>query len=156
MFESKGAQEAVLRALQEEILLKRSENYRNIFAGKMAQNVVEFVAKTYGGQLEFLWLNSPKSAVFRHQKTLKWYGVMMSLGEEKLGLKSSKETTLLNLKATPEALKAQLDGVHFFPAFHMNKTHWLSVKLDEDVDFEVVKRLIKQSFQLTQKRQNRI
>lgn len=145
-----------MRALQKEILLKRTENYRNIFTGKTEQEVVRFVAKTYGGQPEFLWLNSPKSAVFRHQKTLKWYGVMMSLSEEKLGLKSGKETTVLNLKVTPEAVKTQLDGVHFFPAFHMNKTHWLSVKLDESVDFEVVKRLINQSFQLTQKCQNRI
>ncbi len=39
-----------------------------------------------------------------------------------------------------------------FPAYHMSKTHWISVLLDGSVDKDKIKWLLDLSFELTGKR----
>ena len=39
--------------------------------------------------------------------------------------------------------------VYIIPAYHMNKEHWNTIIVDENVDKALVKELIKQSYELT-------
>ncbi len=53
----------------------------------------------------------------------------------------------VNLKCVPEdceCLRNENDGI--FPAYHMNKKHWVSV--DTSVDDELLKKLINNSYEL--------
>jgi predicted DNA-binding protein (MmcQ/YjbR family) len=55
----------------------------------------------------------------------------------------------LNLKCDPERsieLRERYSGI--IPAFHMNKKHWNTVKVNEDVDFKLVQELIDHSYDL--------
>ena len=55
----------------------------------------------------------------------------------------------LNLKCNPEKseeLRAEFTGIT--PGFHMSKTHWNSVKLNDDVPRKLVLELIKHSYEL--------
>ena len=60
---------------------------------------------------------------------------------------------IVNLKCDPqeaELLRKLFSGVT--PAYHMNKTHWNSVRLDEsDVPDEELRRMTMNSFELTRK-----
>jgi predicted DNA-binding protein (MmcQ/YjbR family) len=57
----------------------------------------------------------------------------------------------VNLKCRPEEgdfLRAHVSG--FFPAYHMNKTHWVTAALDGSADPEEVKCRLRESFTLTE------
>jgi predicted DNA-binding protein (MmcQ/YjbR family) len=54
-----------------------------------------------------------------------------------------------NLKCNPEyslELRATYKGIT--PGFHMNKTHWNTVKFNEDVDDQLIIELLNHSYQL--------
>ena len=44
-----------------------------------------------------------------------------------------------------------LDRVHFYPAYHMNKKHWITIVLDKEVDEPLVQRLLEESYSLVEK-----
>lgn len=80
--------------------------------------------------------------VLRHEDTRKWFGIIM--------LHDGR--WLVNLKCDPmegEFLRKAYEGV--IPAYHMNKTHWISVVLGSDVPDEELIRLTENSFALTAK-----
>lgn len=60
------------------------------------------------------------------------------------------------LKCDPEdgvALRAQYSGV--IPGYHMNKRHWITVSLDDDVGDELLTELAAESFRLVRPRLGR-
>ena len=54
---------------------------------------------------------------------------------------------VVNLKCDPLMNVVTEDGI--FPAYHMSKTHWISVVLDGSVDEDKIKWLLNLSFELT-------
>lgn len=55
----------------------------------------------------------------------------MSIQKEKLGFADDKTwITVLNLKCPPELIGSFIDNKVYFPAYHMNKEHWLSILLE--------------------------
>ena len=93
------------------------------------QDVLTFASEQYGTEPECLWASCPEYAVLRHRNG-KWYGVVMDVLREKLGLSGKGCVDVLNVKCEPELIGAfrQRDG--FLPAYHMNRSHWLTVLLD--------------------------
>ncbi|WP_230470755.1 MmcQ/YjbR family DNA-binding protein [Kingella kingae] len=56
---------------------------------------------------------------------------------------------VVNVKLTPEWI-TQLSGQHgFAPAYHMNKKHWLSVRLDNMLPSSQIVDLLKTGFEQT-------
>lgn len=105
----------------------------------------------YGVAPEFLWRAHPDYAVFRHADNRKWFAVLLNPPGIKLGLPQAEAVQLLNVKAQPENLVILrgMDGV--LPAYHMNKSHWLSLHLAALPD-AVIWDLLDDSFQLTRKK----
>ena len=56
---------------------------------------------------------------------------------------------ILNCKCDPVLLAGLIDGKSIFPAYHINKTHWLSLFLDGSLDPETVFPIIELSYQMT-------
>lgn len=61
---------------------------RNVFIQNQSRELLETVRSRWGEELEFLWEDSPESAVLRRADTGKWYAVMMRLPKRKFGLAS--------------------------------------------------------------------
>lgn len=139
------------RAFEKEIFLNRAKNYTHIFESARAKQIIEHIKGHYGDELEFLWLDLPNAAIFRHKDNQKWYAVIMAINARKLGLKSDESINIINLKAQPEFIDDFVDNARYFRAYHMNKTHWLSVKLDESVDLSTLCELVKTSYEMTGK-----
>ena len=114
------------------------------------QNVLNFASEQYGTEPEFLWASYPDYAVLRHRNG-KWYGVVMDVPREKLGLSGQGGVDVLNVKYEPDMIGAfrQRDG--FLPAYHMNRGHWLTVLLDGTVDRETIVSLLDMSYDLIEK-----
>ncbi len=94
------------------------------------ERIIAFLQQQYGAAPEYLWASSPQSAVFRHPQSRKWYAVLMEVRREKLGVPGDGALQVLDLKCDPLMTGSLLLEKGFFPAYHMNKAHWVSVALD--------------------------
>lgn len=87
--------------------------------------------------------------VFRVKGSKKWFAIYMSVPPEKFGLSGEKED-VVNLKCPPELSADFIDNVSVFPAYHMNKIHWVSVLLSR-ADEEKTKLLTDISYNIVSK-----
>lgn len=114
------------------------------------QAVLDYAAERYQTDPVYLWEKHPDYAVLRHAQGGKWYAVLMDVAAAKLGLGGGGDIPLMNVKAAPDLVQTLRVQTGFLPAYHMNKTHWLSVRLDGTADAETVKALLDGSFLLTE------
>ena len=89
-----------------------------------------------------------ETAVFRHSGSRKWYAIVMRVSRRKFGFDSDEVIDVVNLKLPTEMFGSfgASDGV--YPAYHMNKLHWVSVLLPDSPD-DVVQFLVNVSFEAT-------
>ena len=112
------------------------------------QQVFAWVKQQYGTEPDYPWQDG--NAVLRHKENQKWYGLIMEVGREKLGLAGGKTAEIINLKCDPDLIGSLREQPGFHPAYHMNKEKWVSVRLDGSVPEEEIKNLIDVSFKLTE------
>ena len=55
------------------------------------------------------------------------------------------------MKANSEAIPSLIDQKSIFPAWHMNKKHWITVLLTAATDFEKRQELTEKSYRLVNK-----
>ncbi|UUX34749.1 MmcQ/YjbR family DNA-binding protein [Fundicoccus culcitae] len=112
-------------------------------------SVFNYVDETYQTKPAFLWNKYPNYAVLKHHSG-KWYGLIMDVEREKLGLEGREKLDILVVKNQPEIIANYLDqDKRFLPAYHMNKTHWIAIPLDLTVGEAEICSLIDKSFDLT-------
>ena len=113
------------------------------------ENLDKYISEVYGVTAEFPWIQYPGFAVYRHGSNKKWFAVVMNLPMSKFGLSDDKTVDVVNLKCDPIMIGSLHKENSIFPAYHMNKSHWISVLLDGSVDDERLKWLLDISFDLT-------
>ena len=112
------------------------------------QEFLTYCLDTYGTSPDYPFDDWMESSVLRHNDTRKWYAITMKIPRHKLGIDSDEEIDIVNLKLPTEMFGSfsEADGV--YPAYHMNKLHWISVLLPDATD-DVVKFLTDASFKVT-------
>ncbi len=111
-----------------------------------------YIADKYSIEPEYPWAKMPTFAVFRHGNNKKWFAVIMTITKDKLGLDSIETIDVVNLKCDQLFMGSVLNEQGIFPAYHMSKTHWISVALDGSVEADKVKWLLDLSYELTMKK----
>ena len=114
---------------------------RNVFIQNQSRELLETVRSQWGEELEFLWEDSPESAVLRRADTGKWYAVMMRLPKRKFGLADDSISEFILLRIPNGKRDATLADRRFLPAFHMNKRTWFAIQLDGGVETAEILRL---------------
>ena len=123
--------------------------------GAKRADVLNFVNETYGTKPEYLWQKYPNYAVFRHSSG-KWFGVVMDIEKNKLGLEGEDKIDILVAKCD-SLLRGSLQGEHgFLPAYHMNKEHWITILLDGTVEKEKVFQILDLSYETLEKPKNKL
>ncbi|WP_152657925.1 MmcQ/YjbR family DNA-binding protein [Oceanobacillus sp. CFH 90083] len=112
------------------------------------EDIFNHVKKNFGTSPDYPFQKFPTYAALRHKNNKKWYGLVMNVHPEKLGLDGTGEIDILNVKCPPEISDSLRDGRSILPGYHMDKENWISLVL-EHVDLEEVYDLIEQSFYLT-------
>ena len=109
------------------------------------------ILETYNVKADYPFNEDFETAAFRH-KSGKWFALAMSISENRLGHESHKSIEVVNLKCAPEVIES-LVGVEpgIYPAYHMNKAHWITVALSK-CDEETISWLLGISFDLTNTR----
>ena len=123
----------------------------DIYFTKQAKDVLKYIKKTYSDVPEYLWKKEPKSAAIRNKYNNKWYLLIMPLNVSKLGLNSDEEIEIINLKYRKGKTKDIIDNINIFPAYHMNKESWITIKLDGTLDIYIIYSLIDNSYDLSLK-----
>ena len=112
------------------------------------QDFLEYCLNTYGTSPDYPFDDLFESAVLRHADNRKWYAIVMKVSRRKFGFKSDEVIEVVNLKLPTEMFGSfgATDGV--YPAYHMNKLHWISVLLS-DAPNDIVQFLVNVSFEVT-------
>ena len=72
-----------------------------------------------------------------------------------LGLAGDGFIDAVNLKCDPLLVDAMRREPGFFPAYHMNKTHWITAALDGSADDEKLRFILEMSYDLTKPKTQR-
>ena len=117
------------------------------------QEVLDFALDLEGACADCPFEEDFVTTVLRHSDSGKWFGILMRVAPQKVGRQSDIPLELLNVKIAPEdgfVARELFDSI--LPAYHMNKTHWVTVVLDGSVPSPFVNRMIAKSYLLTKKR----
>ena len=114
------------------------------------EEIYEYVKKQYGTVPEYLWKESPESAVLRHQNG-KWYAVIMQVEKSRLGLEGDTKVDIIDVKCDPDMVGLLTQTYGFLPGYHMNKKYWISVYFNQDVPDEKIKELVRKSYDIVVK-----
>lgn len=98
---------------------------------------------------DYPWIRTPNNAILRHEHNRKWFGAIVDVTEDKLGLDGDRLIDVLLLKCDPVLVGSLRSEPGILPAYHMNKEHWITVLLDGSVTKEMIYGLIELSYQLT-------
>ena len=112
------------------------------------QEFLEFCFDAYGTSPDYPFDDWMETAVLRHADNRKWYAIVMKVSRRKFGFDSDDVIDVVNLKLPTEMFGSfgAADGV--YPAYHMNKLHWISVLLTDAPD-DVLQFLVNVSFETT-------
>lgn len=107
-----------------------------------------YIIDNYSAEIDFPWVKFPNYEVFRHENNRKWFALIMDVPKNKLGLDGDEILDIVNFKCDSIIIDSLKTDSGFYPAYHMNKEHWITVSLD-DVSDEKIKMLLDISFELT-------
>ena len=111
-----------------------------------------YIEDFYGIKYDCPFEDELDAWVFRHPDNEKWFALVMTIKKSKLGIDSNEYIDVVNLKCAPEIMDDLWQERGVFPAYHMNKKHWLTLCLDGSCDDETIKFVINISHTLTKKK----
>ena len=114
-------------------------------------NITTHIRDEYGVEPEFLWPERyPTYCIFRHGGNKKWFALIGRIEWKSLGRDGKELVDIINLKFdNGQALDFAENTPGVYPAYHMNKIHWITIALDGTLSNEMVMELVKKSYLLT-------
>ena len=118
------------------------------------QTFLHHCLTTYNTAPDYPFDEDFETAVFRHANNRKWYAIVMRVSRRKFGADSDEVIDVVNLKLPLEMFGSfgAADGV--YPAYHMNKLHWISVLLPDAAD-DLIEFLVNASYEATKDKKKR-
>ena len=118
------------------------------------QDFLQYCLNTYNTTADYPFDQDFDTAVLRHSNNRKWYAIVMRVSRRKFGFDSDEVIDVVNLKLPLEMFGSfdAADGV--YPAYHMNKLHWISVLLPDAAD-DLIEFLVNASYEATKDQKNR-
>ena len=104
--------------------------------------LTRYILETYNADEDAPWMKYPGYRVFRRGDNRKWFAVVMDIPREKLGLPGGELLDVVNLKCGPMLAGALRGEPGVFPAYHMNKEHWITIALDGTVPADRIRMLL--------------
>lgn len=111
------------------------------------QELFAYAKAQYGTAPDYPWKDW--NAVLRHKENNKWYGLIMEVQKNRLGLEGDALVDVLNVKCDPLLIGSLRLRPGFHAAYHMSKDRWISIRLDGSVPADEIKRLLAMSYELT-------
>lgn len=113
---------------------------------KQRERIIEHIRDRYAAEPEHLWARYPNYAVFRQPASRKWFAAIMDVARKSLDLEGEGTADVMDVKCGPVMVGSLLAQDGFRPAYHMSKSSWISVLLDETIPDEQIFPLIELSY----------
>ena len=113
--------------------------------------IKKYIKQKYKVDSVALWADAPDYIVFRNDKK-KWFGIIMDVPYNKVYRNTDNDSIIdvMNVKLEPELVSFIKNTKGFAPAYHMNKTHWVSIEINK-VSEKKIKSLIDMSYNMVNK-----
>ena len=122
----------------------------------MRKELFSYVKKKYKADPEYLWSRFPDYAIFRHSDNKKWFGLVMNVKKEKLGLEGEDMVDILNVKLSdPLLVDMLIQQPGYMRGYHISRGNWVSILLDGSVPFEEICGWLNESYMTTASRQKK-
>lgn len=106
------------------------------------EEIIEYCLELPNTYEDYPFPDDNFSVTIKHTSNNKWFALIMNV----------KKKLYLNVKTNPDYSDILRNTYEYIiPAYHMNKEHWNTIIVDENVDVSIVKELIEQSYELTKK-----
>ena len=118
-------------------------------SGKISSEIIDYCNNKYGENHVNPFKKHPNILALVNKKN-KWYALMSNVEYNKLNKTSNiiTKVKILNVKYPTDNISDIIDNQNIFPAYHMNKKHWISIVLDKNIKLEIIKELIDISYSL--------
>lgn len=110
------------------------------------QRIMKYIQNRYAVEPEYLWARYPNYAVFRQPASRKWFAAIMDVARKSLYLEGDGTADVMDLKCGPVLVGSLLAQDGFLPAYHMSKSSWISVLLNDTVSDEEIYPLLELSY----------
>lgn len=128
-------------------ILELTDNKNAIY-----EKIIKYIGEKYSSTMVKPFKSNPNIKAFVTDKN-KWYALILDVEYNKLNKESSIESKvkIINLKHNTTHIPMIINERNIFPSYHMNKKHWISVVIDNNIDLDYLKQLIDISFKLVNK-----
>ena len=118
-------------------------------SGKISSEIIDYCNNKYGENHVNPFKKHPDILAMVNEKN-KWYALLLDVEYNKLNknIDITTKVKILNLKYPTDNISDIIDNQNIFPAYHMNKKHWISIVLDKNIKMETIKKLIDISYSL--------
>lgn len=113
---------------------------------EQAAEIARYAAEKYGSLPEYLWQDTPENRILRRSDNGKWYAAFLKVQRSRLGLTGAEAAEIIDLRAEPEKIASIIDGINYFPGYHMNKKHWFTIVADGRLDTSAICALLDDSY----------
>ncbi len=135
--EVRQAYTGVLSRIAESCFVKES------FLYEQTNRIAHMIQQQYGEKPDHPFKKPPGGGVFRYPKNKKWYGLVMHVQRALLsGEEGGPMVEVLNLKAATDKIPQLLTVPGIYPGYHMNKSNWISVLLDDSLPDDQIMELV--------------
>lgn len=124
----------------------------NVFKNSISKKVLKYIKNKYGDSEEYLWDRFPEVAAIRNKKNNKWYALLMTIPENKIGIDRGDTIEIINLRYYKDDTQNIIDNKQIFPGYHMNKKSWITIKLEGNMNTKEIYKLIDISYNISLKK----
>ena len=151
LFDMPNTHGAFVASLREEVQQLIDEIKSKCFeTSDLKDDYIAWIKTQFGAEPDYPWPDTPDYCVFRCPNE-KWFALVMRIKYRQLGLTGDEEVWVVNMKASQDQIPNLIDKKSIFPAWHMNKKHWITVLLTAATDFEKLCELTQKSWELVTK-----
>ncbi len=125
--------------------IKNNCSITNQFIFSQTNRLVKYVHEKYKDDPQFLW-DDYKAGVLKNSHN-KWYGIIMEIDKSKI-MNGKGIIEIINVKVPSSSVNDLYQNSGIYPAYHMNKKHWITISLDDSLEDKLLFELVNQSYKL--------
>ncbi len=129
--------------------IKEKCTIKKYFISDQANRIAKLIEEKYNDIPEFPWKTDQGSGIFRNPANNKWYGLIMDINKNKID-KGNEIVEIINIKLDEKEIEKLLKLKGFYKAYHMNKTHWITIILDDTLKDKEIMEYIEKSHKFTE------
>ncbi len=111
-------------------------------------DLIKYLQQEYICNIDYPWEKYSDYVIIRCRDNQKWFAGIFTIIGHKVGLDTNEPIDVVNLKCESDLIPILICESGIYPAYHMNKQHWISVDIEGYEDAEKFKMLVDMSYRL--------